>query len=148
MDYSELDRLVSQLERLVEESNPRKGYWGELWSLVRQTGSGFKETRYPTREDREIAWSRYQDLVERARARSEENKKRLEWNEREWKQKQDNSESLRDKIQAKAAGSRPLTDFERGLGDILLFPIKMAEAILSQLFGLIDPAMRCWTQAA
>lgn len=140
MDYSELDRLVSQLEQLVEEANPRKGYWGELWSLVRQTGAGFKETRYPTRDDKDRAWDRYQDLVERARARSEENKKRLELNEREWKKRQVNSESLRDQIQGKAASSRPLTDFERGLGDIFLFPIKMAEAILSQLLGLKTPS--------
>lgn len=136
MDYGELDRLVAQLERMVEEANPRKGYWGELWSLTREIGAGFKGALYPTRDDKDRAWHHYQAVVEKARARSEESKKQLERNEREWKQKQFKSESLRNGIQAQAASSRPLTDFERGLGELFFFPFRMVETILAQLLGL------------
>ncbi len=136
MDYDDLDRLVGRLEAVVEEANPQKGYWRELWSLAREIGSGFKGTRYPTREDKDRAWQRYQDLIERAKARSEESKRQFERNEREWKDRQSNSESLRDRIQMKAASSRPLSDFERGLGDLFFLPFRMIEVIVSQLLGL------------
>lgn len=139
MDYDALDRLVDQLERVVEEANPQKGYWRELWALAREIGSGFKGTHYPAREDKDRAWQRYQLLMERAKARSEESKRQFERNEREWRERQSNSESLRNRIQMKAASSRQSSEFERGLGEIFFFPIRMVEVILSQLLGLKTP---------
>ena len=42
-DYKELDRMISSLEAAVESTNPQKGYWGELWALVKEINLGFKE---------------------------------------------------------------------------------------------------------
>lgn len=138
MDYAELDTLIDDLQTAVEDSDPRKGYWKELWALVGEIGSGFKGTHYPTKEDKEKAWNRFQELVARARARSEEAKTRVKESQREWERREERSQRAREDVQAKASGSRPTTPGERALADLILLPLTLIRRILEDLFGVDD----------
>ncbi len=140
MDYAEFDSLIDALQAAVNETDPQKGYWRELWDLVRQVGSGFKGIRYPTREDRDRAWQRFQELVARAKARSEQDQARMTQERREWEQRQEESHRARQAVQSKTAAARPLTSFERDTADIVLLPAKLVAAILLKLVGLELPS--------
>jgi len=136
MDYNELDNLISSLKDAVESTNPQKGYWNELWSLVKDINSGFKEARYPARDDRDKAWSRFQELVAKAKERGQDNKARIEKNQREWERKQERSRSARENVVSRAERATPLSEFERSIGDIILFPAKLIADALSNLVGI------------
>lgn len=140
MDYTQLESLISELEQTVEDTDPQRGYWRELWALVRQIGTEFRDTRYPTREDRDRAYSRFQDLVAKARARSEENQARIEARRSEWERQQDHSRAARDEVQSKAASAHPLSPFERTVADIVLLPIEVVAQILLRLVGIEGPS--------
>ncbi len=114
MDYHELDRLIDQLTSSVEATDPQKGYWKELWGLAGNIGAGFKGMRYPTREEKEAAWQRFQKLCDKAKARSEQNRQRVEQGNREWDDRKRKSEQARGRVESRAAGARPLSSLERG----------------------------------
>ena len=136
MEYKELDDLIHSLKDAVESTNPQKGYWKELWSLVKEINSGFKETHYPTRDDRDKAWSRFQELVTKAKERGQENKARIEQNQRDWERKQDRSRSARNTVISRAERATPLSEFERSMGDIFLFPAKIIADVFTSLIGI------------
>ena len=136
MEYQELDALISELQGLVEETSPQKGYWKQLWNLVGEIGRGFKGTRYPSRGDKDGAWKRFESLVEQAKARSAENKERIREREREFERRKNRSERARRTIEGQAAGARPLSGFERGIADIFLLPLTLAERLFEALIGI------------
>lgn len=59
MDSKELDDLIGELEAIVTDEQPSKGYWSTLWALVRSVGGGFKGTRYPSRAEHDADWQRF-----------------------------------------------------------------------------------------
>ena len=136
MEYDELDSLISELEKTVDSTNPQKGYWRELWSLVKDINSGFKETRYPTRSDRDYSWSRFQELVAKAKDRGQENKAMIEQNQRKWVQRQEKSKDAREYIQSRATRAKPLSGLEQGIADIFLFPAKLIADVFMNLIGI------------
>ena len=136
MEYQELDDLISELEDMVQETSPQKGYWKQLWNLVGEIGSGFKGTRYPNKDDKDEAWKRFQSFIDKAKARCAENEERIREREREFERRKNRSESARRKIEGKAVGSRPLSGFERGMADIFLLPLTLAERVLEAVLGI------------
>ena len=136
MDYKELDDLIEQLKEAVEEGDPQKGYWKELWALVKRIGAGFKGTRYPSNEDKNKAWSRFRELREQASARSESDRARVEEQKKEWEKRKEQSLKTRCKVEGKSTQARPLSSLERGVGNIILAPLLLVEAILRDIFGL------------
>ncbi|MBW2118390.1 MAG: hypothetical protein JRH09_10785 [Deltaproteobacteria bacterium] len=136
MEYQELDALISELQGMAEKALPQKGYWKELWNLVREIGTGFKGTRYPTRDDKDEAWKLFQSLVERAKVRSTENRERIKEREREFERRKNRSESARRSIEGQAAGARPLSGLERKIADIFLLPLTLAERLLEAVLGI------------
>jgi hypothetical protein len=136
MNYQELDDLVSKLQESVENNDPQKGYWRELWSLVKQISGGFKETRYPTLEAKNEAWGRFNELREKASTRSQEDRQRVAKQQQEWEERKQKSERFSSKIQAKSGQARPFSGIERALGTIILAPILVLEAILRDILGL------------
>jgi hypothetical protein len=99
-------------------------------------GSGFKGTRYENKQNKDAAWQRFQKLCEPTRKRSEESRRQIEQQKKEWEQRQQRSEQVRSQIDGKAYGSRPMSDFERSLADLILFPITMAERMIGLLLGI------------
>jgi hypothetical protein len=138
MDYAELDTLIESLQTSVEDSDPQKGYWKALWALVGEIGSGFKETRYPTKEDKDKAWTRFQELVARTRARSEEVKTRVTESQRKWERCKERSRRTRNDVQSIARSSRPTTLRERALSDVILLPLTLIRRIIEDLVGIND----------
>src|SRR4029077_2173551 len=79
-----LDAQISELENLIENAVSEPRLWKEVWNMIRAIGAGFRETRYPSKREREAAWSRYQVIVEgvkatqeRERTESEQNAQRI-----------------------------------------------------------------------
>ncbi len=136
MDYHELDELIDQLQETVSEADPQEGYWKGLWSLARTIGIGFKETRFGSKGDKDAAWLRFQELCRKARDRSDHNRREMERRQSEWDDKRRRSEQVRNRVEARAFGSRPLSGFEHTLADMVLFPINIAERILGLLLGI------------
>jgi hypothetical protein len=136
MEYKELDALIEQLKVAVEDNDPQKGYWKELWALAKQIGSGFKETRYPSKADKDDAWNKFQELREQASARSGEDRARIEKQKQEWEGRQERSSQARSIVEGKAAQTRPLSGIEQAIGGIILAPILLVDAILRDILGL------------
>lgn len=136
MEYQELDSLISELQAMIEETSPQKGYWKQLWNLVGEIGTAFKGARYPSRGDKDEAWKQFKSLVVRAEARSAEAKERIREREREFEQRKNRSEWARRTIETKAAGARPLSGLERGIADIFLLPLTLAERLLEAVLGV------------
>src|ERR1044071_7073328 len=136
MKYTELNELIVQLQAMVEDANPEKGYWGQLWTLVKEIGGGFKETRYPMVSDKNEAWTTFQQLREQAEKRSVEQRKKIEHNETKWAARKQDSGRALGKISWHASQARPLTDLERSIGDLILLPLIFAERILNDILGI------------
>src|SRR5437588_11222337 len=136
MDYEELNNLIGRLKESVEDCDPKKGYWKELWNLAKEIGAGFKETRYPTKDEKDQAWKEFELLREQARRRSEESRARFEKQQEEWQQREQLSSRLRAKVQCEAIQSHPSTGIVRAIGDIILLPLLMIETMLRQILGL------------
>lgn len=138
VEYTDLDKLIADLHAAVEDSDPQKGYWKQLWSLVREVGEGFKGVRYSTKEEREQAWSRFQDLVGKAQVRSEKTKRRVADSQRAWERRENRSRQARNEIQSKATGARPSTPGERAFADLILAPVTMIQRVVESIFGIDD----------
>jgi len=136
MEYQELDALVSELESAVEETTPQKGYWKELWDLVRRIGAAFKEARYPDKSQKDEAWRLFQSLVERAKARSVREKERIRERERGFEERKRLSQEARSSIESMAASATPSSEFERGLLAIITFPVTLALDFVETTLGV------------
>ena len=77
MDYQYLDGLIHGLDADMDYFfGASKKNWGDIWERIREVGGAFKETRYPTRHEKDCAWSLFQSVVERVKnAQSEEQQK-------------------------------------------------------------------------
>lgn len=76
MDYDELDRLIDQLEQLGDLAAGRHRRWSEVWEHIKLIGQEFKQTRYPTKADKDQAWNRHQRIID-------DIKKRQAWQRQE-----------------------------------------------------------------
>ena len=128
--------MIERLRAQVHETDPYKGYWKELWALVREIGSGFKGVRYETRTERDAAWKRFQELCAEAKTKGDASKREMEARQKEWEQRKSRSEQTRTSIEGRAAGARPLSGFERAIGDMVLLPLKMVELVIGKILGL------------
>lgn len=143
MNYLELNSMIDRLQAQVHSTDPQKGYWKELWSVVREVGAGFKGVRYDTKEDKDAAWRRFQELCQAAKVRGDENakemdarKREMEGRQREWEQRKNLSERTRMSIEGRAAGARPLSGFERTIGEMVLLPLTLIEKVVGKLLGI------------
>jgi len=71
-DRSGIEALLDSLEALVDEAEGKRGKWKDVWSEIRSIGQEFKESRFPTVQDRQTAWSRFQSIVARVKACQEQ----------------------------------------------------------------------------
>ena len=136
MDYRELEKMIDQLRVQVHSTDPHKGYWKELWALVRQVGGGFKGARYDTREEKDAAWQRFQELCAEAKRKGDESKREMEVRQKEWEQRKSRSERARSSIEGRASGSQPLSGFERAICDMVLAPLTIMAHVVNTLLGL------------
>ena len=110
-DYREVNRNISKLESMVPGIfDFGKPDWKAIWNQIRVTGQSFKGVRFPSKEEHESAWNRFQCLVTKVKEKQAENQK-------EWDRKKDESARLRDMIVSQARSARP---YDSGLADVIL----------------------------
>lgn len=126
MSGDELDELIDELETAVEDAAPLRTKWKPVWDHIRAISAGFKGSRYPSREEREAAWARFQSLIDRV--------KEIQSKEDELRESMRGvSERHRDEIIARAHAAIPASGFEEGLAGAFLAPINFAMAFVDKL---------------
>jgi chromosome segregation ATPase len=110
-DHREVHKNISTLESMIPGLlSFGKPDWKAIWDQIRITGQSFKGTRFPTREEHQKAWDKFQQLVSNVKARQEQDQKG-------WERKKDESERLRNMIVSHAKDAQPCAS---GLADILI----------------------------
>jgi hypothetical protein len=75
---SEIEALLDSLEALAEEAEGKRAKWRDVWSEIKNIQQAFKESRFPTAQDRQAAWSRFQSIVARVKACQERARQEFE----------------------------------------------------------------------
>lgn len=109
--HEEVLQHIDRLEAMIPSGLLAGDSWDfkALWRQIRETGAAFKGVRFPTKEEHERAWSRFQTLVHDIRA--EQNERRSKFDQR-----REASEKLRDSLIRRAENALP----DSGLGDVVL----------------------------
>lgn len=103
--------------------------WKAIWQQIRITGQSFKGVRFPSKEEHEAAWNKFQRLVDKVKAQQAENQK-------EWEKKKDESARLREQIISQAKAARPV---DNGLADVILtFATGGLNLLLDAIMGPFD----------
>ena len=84
-DGSEIEALIDSLETLTDEAEGKSTKWRDVWSEIKNIGQAFKECRFPTAQDRQSAWNRFQSIIANVKACQERAKEIIEERVRESK---------------------------------------------------------------
>ena len=109
--HEEVLQHIDRLEAMI----PRGLFAGDnwdfkgIWRQIRETGAAFKGVRFPTKDEHEQAWSRFQALVQEVRGKQNERRSKFD-------QRREASEKLRDSLIRRAENALP----DSGLGDVVL----------------------------
>lgn len=123
MTSDQLDAKIHALDQRLGGWLTRKDgtFWKEAWTLVREIGAGFKGIHYPSREAHQAAWDRFQELVSKMKADSEQHRQERE-------KQSDRSAEIKSKVLSLARRAWPR---QSGFEQIALFisGVAMMEAI-------------------
>lgn len=116
MDSLALDKLINSLEHMIDVAHFGHTKWKPIWGVIRQIGGSFKGTYYPTIDDRQEAWDKFQSLVQRVKhAQAEEQQHR--------EGMADKSERHKYDILACASAATPPSGLEEAIASIVVtFP--------------------------
>src|SRR5262245_46511404 len=78
MDYDDLNRKIAELRQRAEATESGDYSWKDVWDQIKSIGAAFKETRYPTRSDKDAAWNRFQEIVDEVKDTQREQYKESE----------------------------------------------------------------------
>lgn len=84
-DGSEIEALLDSLETLVDEAEGKRGKWKDVWGEIKSVGQAFKGSRFPTAQDRQAAWDRFQSIIANVKACQERAREKFEERVRESK---------------------------------------------------------------
>ena len=82
-DGSEIEALLDSLEPLVDEVQGKRTKLRDVWSEIKNIGQAFKGSRFPTAQDRQAAWNRFQSIVARVKTCQERARDEVEKRVRE-----------------------------------------------------------------
>lgn len=82
-DGSEIEALLDSLETLVDEAEGKRGKWKDVWGEIKSVGQAFKGSMFPTAQDRQAAWNRFQSIVARVKACQERARQEIDLRVRE-----------------------------------------------------------------
>lgn len=76
-DYQEVDANIKQLANLIPSGMFSSDDWDfkTIWTQIKETGNSFKGCRYPSKEEHEAAWNRFQSLVDQVKDKQSERQK-------------------------------------------------------------------------
>jgi hypothetical protein len=110
-DFRSVNQEIDKLESMIPGGffSSNKPDWKSIWSQIRVVGSSFKGAKYPSREEHQQAWDKYQKLINEV--------KRIQGDEQDkWNSKKSESARLRDRIISQARSAKPSS----GIGDVIL----------------------------
>jgi hypothetical protein len=140
VDSSDLDGLIDNLADHVREAGGGKAKWRDAWPDIKAISAGFRSVRYPSREDHQRAWERFQGLIADVKRGQDEARKAFE-------ERAANSRSHKNRILAYADAARPsqlaTTVFEIATGGFIVRPI--LDAVLG---GHSDPWLETLQQCS
>lgn len=128
MENNRIDQLILSLERSVNSAEPFKTKWKPVWAQIKEISSVFKNTHYPTKEERQRRWEHFQNLVHKVKDfQSKEQEK--------WAEKSNSSERYKNKIIACAQAAKPAG----AIGDFILSLVTLpVRPIIAMLPGDYD----------
>lgn len=68
---TEIESFIDSLEALTDEAEENGVKWKEVWGEIRGIGQAFKGSRFPSAEERQAAWKRFQSIIARVKAGQE-----------------------------------------------------------------------------
>jgi len=108
-DGPEIESLLALLETLTNEAECNRAKWRDVWSEVKGIGQAFKESRFPSVQDRHQSWNRFQSIIARIKVNQERARTEFEQRTRE-------SEFHLNQLRSYAWKATPSS----GLADVLL----------------------------
>ncbi|MGH8576424.1 MAG: hypothetical protein ACREXX_12190 [Gammaproteobacteria bacterium] len=110
-DYKEVIKGIRRLESILPGGlfGPTKSDWKAVWSEIKEIGGSFKGSRFPTKEEHQAEWDKFQSLVARVKRMQEE--ERSQWDERKRE-----SERLKNEIISQSYAAQPPS----GFADVIL----------------------------
>ncbi len=84
-DGLEIESFLDSLETLVDEAERKRGKWRDVWSEIKSIGQAFKESRFPTAQDRQATWNRFQSIFANVKSCQERGREKFEERVRESK---------------------------------------------------------------
>lgn len=110
-DYRKVVEEIDELKSMVPGGLFASGKpdWRRIWDQVRTVGASFKGVRFPTRDEHQEAWNRFQSLVNTIKEAQAEERK-------QWEEKKSRSSQYRDEIITEAEMAKP----SGPLGDVIL----------------------------
>ncbi len=73
-----MQALLDSLDALADEAEGKRTSWRDVWTEIKNIGQAFKESRFPTAQDRQAAWNRFQSIVARVKASQERARQEVE----------------------------------------------------------------------
>lgn len=72
--FEEVITNIEQLERMIPSGFFASDDWDfkSIWSQIKTTGKSFKGCRFPSKEEHEAAWTRFQSLVDKVKEKQSE----------------------------------------------------------------------------
>lgn len=124
MDSRALDRLITELENAAQRASwDNRPNRGEVWGQIRTIGGSFKDTRYPTKVEKDEAWERFQGIVESIKqAQGAQQQRRADFDLR--------SGAHKERILWHARRARPVTGF---IADLLDAGQDMVDGVIDAL---------------
>lgn len=133
-DHKNVTREISKLESMIPSGFFSSGEpdWTLIWKQIKLVGASFKEARYPTQEEHQQAWDKFQRLVSDVKLHQQKEQEK-------WDQKKSESVRYRDRIISQANSARPSS----GIADLILcIATGGMSAILNAIMGPFDEHKR------
>ncbi len=124
VESASLDRLIDSLEEMVDAARPFRTRWKPMRDTIRQTSSAFKAVRYPTQDEKQAAWDRFQALVQRFRAIQAEE-------QQSWDQVARRSAELKQEIVTCASEATPPSGLEEAIGTLVMAPFQLVGRMIN-----------------
>ncbi len=124
MDLTDLSDKIDDLEHTVDNAEPFRTKWVDVWNAIKSISAGFKQTRFDNPSERLEAWQRFQYLVNTVKEiQSDENEQRGHFRR--------TSEQHKDEILSCASAAEPPSGIGDALLSVLMPVIPLAKAALN-----------------
>jgi len=129
-EYNKVLEEIDELESMMPDHflSFGKPDWKSIWEQIRVVGASFKGVKFPTRDEHQQAWDRFQGMVSKVKEAQEEEHK-------QWEEKKSKSGEYRDEIIYQAELAKP----SGPMGDLILsIATGGLSTALSALMGPFD----------